>query len=201
MSEKRISNLINFNNDKLRYKKEEVSYLGHRLTREGLKIDPSKVNAVLNMPRPNDVPSLQRFLGMLTYVQKFIPDLSDKTAELRKLVAKGISWDWTPEHENSYRQLLEILTKAPVLAYYDPTKPLVLSVDSSSKGLGAALIQDGRPVAYASRALTDCETRWAQIEKECLAILYGVKRFNDYVGHRKFVKVITSPWKVSYNAY
>ena len=94
-------------------------------------------------------------------------------------------WEWSPKEEKAYRELQHILTKAPVLAYYDVSKPLVLSVDASSKGLGAAIIQQGRPVAYASRALMDCETRWAQIEKELLAIQYGCKRFHDYVAHRK----------------
>ena len=178
---------LRLNKDKLKFKCSEVSYLGHILCQDGLKVDPGKVKAVVDMPKPVDVPSLQRFLGMVTYCAKFVPDLSTKTAGMRKLLEKGRVWSWDQDSELSYNETVGALSNAPVLAFYDASKPLVLSVDSSSTGLGAALLQDGYPVAYASRALTDCETRWAQIEKECLAILYGVKRFNDYVCHRPFV--------------
>ena len=178
---------VKLNKEKLKFKKTEIAYLGHKVTADGLGIDPGKVRAVLEMQKPSDIPSLQRFLGMLTYVQRFIPDLAEKNAPLRELLLKDVAWEWSARHEACYQELIQLLCNAPVLAFYNPCKPLILSVDASSKGLGAALIQEGKPVAYASRALTKCEQNYAQIEKELLAIAYGCKRFHNYVSFREVV--------------
>lgn len=176
---------VKLNKEKCKFKKQQVSYLGHILTTEGLKPDPEKVKAVLDMPSPTDKPGLQRFLGMVNYLSKFIPNMSEIASPLRSLLCKEILWEWSNEQEKCFRKLKEVLCTAPVLAYYDPKIPVTLSVDASSKGLGATILQKDKPVAYASKALTKAECNYAQIEKELLAIVYGCKKFHNYIACRK----------------
>ena len=137
------------------------------------------------MPEPCDKKGLQRFLGMVQYVAKFIPDLSTISAPLRQLTRNDTEWSWKPEHQAAFNQLKQSLVEEPVLRYYDVTKPVTLSVDCSGNGLGAVLLQDNQPVAYASRALTPTQTRYAQIEKELLAIVFSCEKFHDYIYGRQ----------------
>ena len=127
---------------------------------------------------------------MVTYLGKFLPNLSDKTACLRKLIEKDATWGWTEERTKQFRELQNLVTSSPVLQYYDPNLPIKLSVDASKAGMGAVLLQlhkEGwHPVAYASRSLNSSEKRYAQIEKETLAILFGAERFNHYVYGTQF---------------
>jgi hypothetical protein len=179
----RKSNL-RLNQEKCKFKRKEIPYLGHILTTQGVKPDPEKVRAVQDMPRPVDKQSLQRFLGVINYLAKFIPNMSDVTSPLRVLLCEDIIWEWAGEQEECFKKLKDLLCKAPVLAFYDHRKPLVLSVDASSLGLGATLLQDNKPIAYASKALTVAERNYAQIEKELLAIVFGCKKFHTYVAGR-----------------
>ena len=117
------------------------------------------------MPEPKTKQDLQRFIGMIQYLGKFIPNLSEKAAPLRSLMKKNAAWQWNDEHRKAYQILKEDCSKQPTLRYYDVTKPVKISCDSSKCGLGAVLEQDGHPVVYASRALTEAQQRYAQIEK------------------------------------
>ncbi|CAC5402739.1 unnamed protein product [Mytilus coruscus] len=148
--------------------KPEVTYVGHRLTSEGVKLDPEKIRAVNKMSKPECVKDLQTFMGFIQYLDKFMPNMSIVSAPLRTLLEK-------------ITMLKEMATNAPLLQYYDLNKPLTLSVDASSKGLGAVLIQNQKPVGYASRALTQTQKRYPQIEKETLAIVYGCNKFYEYL--------------------
>ncbi|KAL6455331.1 hypothetical protein MHYP_G00362250 [Metynnis hypsauchen] len=170
---------IKLNADKFKLKKEEVPYIGHLLTSEGLKIDPEKVRAVTEMPRPMDVKGVQRLVGMVNYLSKFYAHLSDDCEILRQLTHKDSIWDWTPMHEEAFVRLKTNISKTPVLKYYSPEEELTLQCDASETGLGAALTQNGKPVAFTSRALTSTERGYAQIEKECLAIVFGMEKFHQ----------------------
>ena len=161
--------------------KTEVAFIGHILAPDGLKPDPKKVEAINDMPHPTDVQSLRRFLGMINYLAKFLPGLSDETEVLRKLTEKDAEWCWLKAHEEAVVRIQRMISTAPVLAYYDVTKPVTIQCDASQTGLGAALLQDGHPVAYSSRALTATERNDAQIEKELLAIVYACEKFDQYI--------------------
>ncbi|VDH93047.1 Hypothetical predicted protein [Mytilus galloprovincialis] len=165
--------------------KPEVTYVGHRLTSEGVKPDPEKIRAVNKMSKPECVKDLQTFMGFIQYLGKFMPNMSTVSAPLRTLLEKNTAWHWDEKQETSFQKLKEMATNAPLLQYYNPNKPLTLSVDASSKGLGAVLIQNQKPVAYASRALTQTQQRYPQIEKETLAIVYGCNKFHEYVYGRR----------------
>ena len=132
----------------------EVTYLGHKLTGEGVKPDQSKVDAILNMPAPNDKQGVQRLLGMVNYLTKFIPGTAEINTPLRELLKKNVPWHWTEKHQSAFDKIKEILSTSQVLRFYDVAKPVVLQTDASKRGLGAALLQEGFPVAYASRTMT-----------------------------------------------
>ena len=111
------------------------------------------------MPPPTEVKGVKHFLGMANYLAKFLLVLSDMTQPLRKLEDKDVEWCWLKQLEQAFKTVKEYLIKAPVLAYYNINKDVTIQCDASETGLGAVLLQGDQPVAYASRALTDMETR------------------------------------------
>ena len=172
---------VKFNATKIQFKVASVLYMGNRVTAEGLKPDEAKVKAIQEMPQPDDRPALQRFLGMVKYLAQYIPDESTITAPLRQLLKKDVPWQWEAEHAAALDTIKASLAKQPVLRYYDVEKPVTIQADASQSGLGACLLQEEQPVHYASRSLTDAETRYSQIEKEMLAICFAVKKFHQYI--------------------
>ena len=172
---------LKLNKDKVKLRLTEVTYIGHRLTSNGLKPDPKKVEAIVNMPTPKDLPELRRFLGMVNYLSKFLPNLSTVTDSLRKLEEKDTVWCWEDHHDQAIAEVKKMITQEPVLKFYDVTQPVTLQCDASQTGLGATILQQGQPVAFASRSLRDTEQNYAQIEKEMLAIVYGCERFDQYL--------------------
>uniref|UniRef100_A0A8C9XI52 Reverse transcriptase/retrotransposon-derived protein RNase H-like domain-containing protein n=1 Tax=Sander lucioperca TaxID=283035 RepID=A0A8C9XI52_SANLU len=153
--------------------------LTHQLadSADGLKPDPAKVEAVRCMAPPTDKEGVRRFLGFVTYLSKFIPNLSEEDAPLRQLIKSNVEFSWQPAQEKAFGRLKDLCSHPPVLKYYDPAEPVVIFCDASSSGLGAVLLQDDRPVAFSSRSLTDAETRYAQIEKEMLSIVHACTNF------------------------
>ena len=138
----------------LNLNKTKCKYVGHIFSSEGVHADLSKIEAIVDMPMPENASDVHRFLGMVTYLGKFLPNLSDKTACLRKLIEKDAAWDWTGEHTKQFRELQNLVTSSPDLQYYDTNLPIKLSVDASKAEMGAVLLQlhkEGwHPVAYAS---------------------------------------------------
>ena len=108
----------------------------------------------------------QSFLGMLTYLAPFVPNLSEHTTELRKLLRKDSEFQWYHEHDIAFQKRKSLICQANSLAYYDPKQPAILQVDASQVALGAALVQDNRPIVYASKSLTDTEKRYANVTCE-----------------------------------
>jgi hypothetical protein len=118
---------------------------------------------------------------MVNFLAKYIPNESTITAPLRELLKSDAVWDWQHEHDSALNKLKHLLTSGPVLQFYDVHKPVTIQTDASQFGLGSSLIQGGRPVAYASRALTNAEQNYAQIEKEMLAICFSCEKFHQYI--------------------
>ena len=178
---------IKLNSQKLEFKCDEVPFHGHLLTAEGLKPDPEKVRAIVEMPRPEKRDDILRLNGMVNYLSRFLPNLSDVMKPLRDLTHKDAVWCWDDLQEKAWNDVKNLIVSAPVLAYYKPSEVLEIQCDSSQSGLGAALMQNGHPIAYASRALTETESRYAQIEKEMIAIVFSVEKFNDYTFGRRTI--------------
>ena len=175
---------IHLNPDKLTVGATEVKYFGHIISAEGLKPDPAKVKAIQEMPPPTSKKDLQTYLGMVTYLSKFTPSLSETTKPMRDLLKEDVDFIWDENTSAAFQATKKLISAQPTLAFFNPAKPITLQVDASQHGLGAVLLQDEKPVAYASKSLTLTEQNYAQIEKELCAILYGCKHFHQYIyGH------------------
>ena len=171
---------IVLNEDKQQTGLTEITFHGHRITKDGVKADEAKVEAIRDMPAPTDVAGVKRLCGMVQYMSRFLPDLAETIEPIRALTRKDTPFVWSMECENAFDTLKRNLSESPCLAYFDVSKEVVIQVDSSKHGIGAVLLQEGRPVEYASRALTPSERNWAQIEKEALSVLFGLERFDQY---------------------
>ena len=129
-------------------------FFGHKLSQEGIQPDEAKIKGICSMPEPVDKKGVQRLLGMVNYVAKFSPNVSEITAPLRELLKKNTHWKRTAEHIKSFNKIKEMLVSEQRLVFYDVSKEVTLQVNACNTGLGAALLQDGKPVAYASRSMT-----------------------------------------------
>ena len=178
------------NKDKCKFGVNDLIFLGHRITDKGIFADPEKIKAIKDMETPKDKKGVQRFLGMVNFVSKFIPDVSHITAPLRKLINKDEPFQITTEHLEAIDKLKAKLVSNPILQIYDKQKETKIGSDASLYGLGAVLLQkhgtDWLPVAFASRSLTETEKRYAQIEKECLSAVFACNKFHNYVYGRPF---------------
>ena len=155
--------------------------MGHTFTKHGIEPDHDKILAIKNFQKPQCKKDVERFLGIITYVSKFIPNMSYETDKLRVLLKKHVSWHWDNPQEITYNRLKDILIKKPILQFFNPNKPITLSVDSSQNAIGAVLLQNNLPVYYISKSLNDTQNNWAQIEKEMYAITYSRVRFHQYI--------------------
>ena len=182
---------LKLNPKKLKFKMRSLGYMGHILSDQGLAPDAEKVRAINDMPCPTDAQGVQRLLGLVTYLAKFLPKLSTVCEPLRRLTDKQSEFDWLPHHEDAFATIKTLITEAPVFSYYDVNKEVTIESDSSEVGLGAVLTQDGRPVAYASRTLTKMERNYTQIEKECLSIVFATQRFEQYILGKEKVVALT----------
>ena len=169
---------------------KSVDYLGYTIDQQGIYPSQGKVKAVKAAPNPKNLTELKAYLGSLTYYGKFLPNLANVLAPLYQLLRKDVKWTWGDQEQQSFDKSKELLTSTALLVHYDPTKPLLLSCDASQYGVGAVLSQlcngDEKPVAYASRTLTNAERNYSQLEKEGLALIFGVKKFHVYIFGRKF---------------
>ena len=172
---------LRLNFDKVRVRKQEVPYIGHVISSEGLKPDPEKVRAMREMPPPTSKEEVRRFLGSIEYLAKFLPKLAEVETPLRELTKKDVLFHWDKPQETAFEQLKNLCCEAPVLEYYDVTKDVTIQCDASQSAVGTVLLQEGRPVTYASRKLTPSEWNWAPIEKEMLVIVFSTQKFREYL--------------------
>ena len=158
-----------------------MKFFGVIYDKNGAHPDPAKVDAIQSISNPSNQTQLQEFLGMVTYMSPFIPKLAEHTKTLRELLKKDVEYIWTPAHTTAFRKLKSLICKGVTLAYFDPSKDTQIEVDASTRGLVAALIQEGMPIAFASKSLSSAEERYANIERELLAVVFGCERFHTYI--------------------
>ena len=170
--------------EKCSFNLPEVKFLGHIVGRNGLKVDPKKVEVVKDWPTPKDVTQVRQFLGLTNYFRKFIQDYSALASPLMDLTKKGIEFrtSWTPVHDEAFLQLKAALTSAPVLILPDFKKPFELISDASLLGTGAVLLQEGRVIAYTSKKLTPAEKNYTTTEQEMLGIVNALGEWRCYFG-------------------
>eukprot|EP00731_Ephydatia_muelleri_P001600 Em0001g1600a len=185
---------IRLHKDKCVFLSHSVDFLGHRIDAEGIHPLPSKVEAMVKAPAPRNITELKSFLGMVNYYAKFLPNVSTHLFPLYALLKKEHGWKWDKECQHAFVLIKKMLSSTQVLTPYDPKLPLRLAADASAYGLGAVLSHewpDGseRPIAFASRTLASAERHYAQLEKEALALIFGIKKFHQYQYGPKFTLV------------
>ena len=174
---------------------DSIEFFGYRFSRAGLQVDPKKVVAIRTASVPQNPTEVRSFLGMATYCGRFIPNLATLSEPLRVLTKKDQKWNWDQSAQQAFQKVKGALLAEETMAYFNPRRRTELIVDASPVGLGAVLMQEqGKeewgPVAYASRALSDTETRYAQIEREALAVRWACRHFHLYLCGKTF-RVIT----------
>jgi len=169
---------------------ETLKFLGHIVDKNGITADPDKVAAITKMKSPENVSELRRFLGMVNQLGKFTPQLANITQPLRELLSRRCSWCWTANQDEAFNATKQELLKPTVLALYNPKAQTKVLADASSFGLGAVLLQkhsnNWKPVAFASRSMTEVERCYTQIEKEALATTWACEKFVDCILGAKF---------------
>lgn len=144
-------------------------------------------DAILGMKTPASKDDVMRFLGMLKYIAQIIPNATKLTMNLREVTKQDRKFEWAGTQEKEFNAIKRIIRSDQVLALYDPKKDTIVQTDASKFGLGCVLMQEGRPVAFASRTLAPNEVKYAQIEKELLAIVFACERFHFYLYGREFL--------------
>lgn len=180
---------VTLNEEKCMFSQKQVTFLGHLIDQNGISADPQKTAAITEMDPPTNITEMRRFMGMVNQLGKFSPQIASLSKPLRELLSTKRSWLWGPDQEAAFVKVKEEMATPRVLALYDPKAATKISADASSYGLGAVLLQqtaqgtasEWRPVAYASRSLTTAETRYAQIEKEALALTWACEKFSPYI--------------------
>lgn len=172
---------------------KEVEYLGHKISSEGICPTAEKLRAIKDAPAPQNTQQLRSFIGLINYYSKFLPNLASRLAPLYSLLVKDKKWSWENSQQKAFEKAKELLTASTLLTHFDSRKELILSCDASPYGVGAVLshkAKDGeQPVAYASRSLATAEKNYSQLDKEGLAIIFGVKKFHNYLFGRTFLIV------------
>ena len=159
--------------------------MGVMLTDKGVKPDSQKQDSIQAMPALTNKEEVRRLLGVVTYLLRFSEALSTKSAPLRTLLKNDVAFTWEVNEQQAFDEIKALISSTPLLKYFNPDLPVEIQTDASSSGLGACLIQGGQPVQYASRALTETEKRYSQIEKEMLSVVFGLTRFHTYTYGRK----------------
>lgn len=186
-------NGVKLRQEKCSFWKPEVCYLGHRINKNGLQPTEKNLDAIMKARAPTNVSELRSFIGLLTYYHKFLPNVSTVLAPLYDLLSQDRRWEWGPKQEAAFRKAKEILRDSEVLTHFDVNKPLRLECDASPYGVGAVLSHRvghvDKPIGFRSRTLTKAERNYSQLEREVLALVFGVTKFHDYLWGRPFTLV------------
>jgi hypothetical protein len=177
---------LKFNPRKIQFKLQKITFMGSVISEDGVRPDPSKVKAISEMPAPEDKHAVMRLCGMVNYLNSFCPHLSETIRPLHALTKDDQPFIWSSVHEKAFVEAKKLIVQAPCLTFFDVTKPVYLQVDASQGGLGGSLLQPNtehklQPVAFTSCRMRPNETNWAQIEKECLAIVAACDKWDLWI--------------------
>ena len=180
--------------NKCTFASERVMYLGHYLSKRGIEVDPSKVDAVKSFPTPTNPKAVRSFIGLCSFYRRFIKDFSKIASPLHKLTSKDTQFVWTPKCEQAFQTLKIAMTTTPVFRFPDWNKPFVLTTDASVTAISYILGQkdeNGKEyaVAYGGRSLRGAEIRYAIHELECLAMVEGIRAYHHYLSHQEFCAI------------
>lgn len=182
---------ITLNLDKCCFSKSKVIFFGYEISADGIKPDPRKIEAFSKLSPPTNPTGVRSVLGMINFAARFIPNLSAITKPLRDLTTKNVKWKWGKTEQHAFMKLKESMEKHISNSYFDTNKTSHLYVDASPEGVAAILTQskkkDQNVIACASSCFTSTQKRYSQIEREMLAITWGVDHFKTYLLGSKFI--------------
>eukprot|EP00253_Pinus_taeda_P020750 PITA_20750 len=167
--------------------KEQIQYLGHIITKEGIAVDPEKIRTIMEWPIPKDVADIRSFMDLAGYYRRFVEGFSRVAYPITSLQKKGRIFKWTAECQQSFDQLKHLLTTAPVLSIVDSEKDYTVCTDASKEGVGGVLMQEGKVVAYESRKLKEHEQKYSVYDLELTAVVHVLKMWRHYLLGRKFL--------------
>ena len=191
LMERLIKTGIRINKDKLMLQVQELKYMGHILTPHGIKPDPEKVQGIRDMPYPTDKKGVKRFIGMITYLARFMPNLSQLSEPLLAMMKDEAGFAMGETEKQAFNTIKERISEDAALRYFGSQKPVVIQCDASYSGLGAVLLQDKKPVSFVSRSLSDAEKNYHPLELECLAVIFACSKLDQYIYGRNDVTVLS----------
>ena len=181
---------LTINPEKITIAANHIQFLGHTFSNQKVTIHPERTSPIDKYPTPKNLKQLLRFLGMTAFYARFIKDFALISQPLNHLKRKGVKFNWGPEQQKAFEQLKQALVSTPVLKMPDFNKRFVLHTDASGTAVGSVLSQDHEgqllPVAYASRALNKHELNYSTLQLECLAVVFALGKFQQYLEHREF---------------
>ena len=179
---------LTLNKAKCEFNKDSIEYYGYHFSKDGISAEKAKVEALHKATPPTTPSEARSLLGMATYCSRFIPDFATISEPIRRLTRQNVEWQWGDKEQKALDELKTRLSSNTVMSYFEPSRTTEVHVDASPVGLGAVLIQrhpqkawETYVVAFASRSLTDVESRYSQIEREALACLWAVQHFHLYL--------------------
>ena len=175
------------NYDKLQYKQNEVDFFGETSTKSSHKPGRSKVSAITAMSSPTNKKQVQSFISMINYLSKFSMRLSELAQFIRESSKDKIPFNWGPEYQAAFIKMKQVISSAPMLAYYNHKRQTQLQTDTSIKGLGACLLQEGKPVYFASEALTEAQKGYVAIQIDLLAVAWAMEKFHHFLYASNFI--------------
>jgi hypothetical protein len=164
----------------------KIHYLGHIISKEGIAVDPEKIEVIKSWSTPNNVLEVRSFMGLVGYYTRSIEGFSKVAHPITLLQEKGTNFEWTTKCEESFHHLKELLTSAPILKVEDPNEDFVACTDACKEGLGGFLAQNGHVICYESRKLKEHERNHATDELELADIVHSLKMWRHYLMVRKF---------------
>ena len=179
-------NALTLNPDKMQFRLPQVSFFGHQWSAKGLSPDPKKIAAVKRMNSPQDVEMMRSFLGLVNYLNRFSPHFAELSESLREICRQDTEFELRESVCVAFSRTKEEISKNMTLPYFNPRSSTTLQTDASKKGLGAVILQDSRPVMFASRALTGAEKNYQNLERECLAMIWGMEKFHYFLYGKQF---------------
>ena len=184
--EKCMNNNLTLNSEKIQFKQSQVSFYGHCWLKHGISPDPKKIQALNHMEFPLDKETMRSFLGMINYLNRYSALSAHLTAPLSALTHQAIDYKPDEVHLKKFNRLKLEISNIKALPYFDVNAETTLQMDASKKGLGAYLIQKGKVICYASRALTKTEQNYQNLEREALGTIWGMEKFNYFLYGKEF---------------
>lgn len=184
---------LTVNKEKCKFCRSELRYLGYVVDGSGLRTDPEKIEAILNIPEPTNVHDIRRFIGMASWYRRFVPDFATIMKPLTELTRKSVKFKWTPECDEAFNKIKQLLISAPILTCPCFDQPFILQCDASAYGLGAVLTQkfdDGeRVIAFLSRTLSRQEKNYTTTERELLSVIWATEKLRHYLEGTRFTVI------------